>query len=727
VPASLTELQPLAWALGVVVVALLLIYTRKPSNKVANRMGNPLTATTDHTIVDDLFENSPLGYVETDQKGIIKRVNRRECELRGLALREMVGKHCADLIPPSDRQRYREQVDRRISGQVALVPYQCKYVRPDTSIATVEVHEQLLRNKSSQVVGLRMAAMDMTERKKNEDRAYETATEMRALFQAFPDLFMRVDREGRVMDCKGGQSNDPFLTLERFSGRKLTDILPPVVVDALREAQDRVRKTSSVEVVEFTVEQKQGAEIYEARLLPLHWDQWIGILRNITARKNDEKKVQEYAQELKRKNEELEGALVTAREATQLKNRFLANMSHELRTPLNGVLGMTDFLLGTPLAREQQEYAESIKRSGDSLLAMINDILDFSKIEAGKLQLDRVPFYLSATIGEVATLFAGQAQAKGLEFTSLIPADLPNLAAGDPGRLRQVLINLLSNAIKFTEHGRIGLRAELLAETHSAIRIRFTVQDTGIGISKDEQSRVFASFIQVDGSSTRKYGGVGLGLALSKELVTLLGGEIGLASEPGKGSRFWFTVSLGKPVPGEAPPEPPPSNIAKLAERVAAVAPPPPPAPTVKPIAIPPAATAMNDGLRVLLAEDNEINQRITMRLLQKLGLTADAVINGKDAVEALEKSSYDLIFMDCQMPVMDGFEATAIIRNREGKSRRVPICALTANAMEGDRERCIAAGMDDYITKPVGLDKLQKAVDRWTHSGQRTPAGIQS
>lgn len=707
----MSDVQPLVWLLCFVVVALLLSYMRRKRKPEHVETGAPDTAW-DETANEDLFETAPIGYLEIDVKGIVRRVNRRECELRKLAPREMVGKHCADLIPPADRQRYRDQLERRLTGQTALLPYQHQYLRPDGTTVTVEVHEHKLENRYRQTVGLRLASVDVTERKKSEDRAYETAAELRALFQAFPDLFLRLDREGNVLDCKGGQSSDPFLSPDKFAERNLQEILPAPVVELFGDAQDKVRKSAAVEIIEFTVEGRQGQQVYESRLLPLTWDDWIAVVRNITARKSGELKLTEYAQELERKNEELESALATAREATQLKSRFLANMSHEIRTPMNGVLGMTDFLLATKLTEEQQEYADSIKRSADALLTLINDILDLSKIEAGKLRLDRVPFQLATTVNEVASLFALEARMKGLEFLSLIPSDLPGVVVGDPGRLRQVLTNLLGNALKFTDHGEIGVQAELVSEATNVIQIRFTVHDTGTGMPADQQSRLFESFIQGDGSSTRRHGGTGLGLAISKQLVELLGGEIGVASEPGQGSRFWFTASFGKPAPGELPAlkAPPAKSIVRPPAKVQAAA------PVKRAVPATQRPTFVASHLRVLLAEDNEINQRITLRLLEKLGLSADAVVNGREAVQALEKRKYDLVLMDCQMPDMDGFEATAIVRSREGSTRRTPICALTANAMEGDRERCLAAGMDDYISKPVGLEKLQKAVDRWIH-----------
>jgi PAS domain S-box-containing protein len=694
--------QFIVWFLCCVVVAILVRHAWQ-SYRLRSRFGVHGEGSSPH--VEDLFEAAPIGYLEIDAKGIVRRVNRKECEFRGLTRRELIGKEFWNLLPAAERQRYREQTERRMTGQVALLPYQRKYHRPDGTTITVEVHEQLLRNAGSRVVGMRLAAIDMTEGKKSEDQAYEAATELRALFQTVPDLFLRVDRSGKVLDSTGGQSSDQFLSPDKFRGKNLQDLLPAGAMDQVQDAQEKARKTKAPQIVEFNVESRTGQQVYETRLLPLDWEHSIATVRNITARKNDEKRLQEYAQELERKNEELETALVTARDATQLKSRFLANMSHEIRTPMNGVLGMTDFLLSTDLTDEQQEYAGSIKKSADALLALINDILDLSRIEAGKLRLDHLPFSLPATVEESSSIFALQARAKGLDFTTATSGDLPEMVVGDAGRVRQVLTNLIGNAVKFTDSGRIDVEVQLLRSTKDGIVARFFVSDTGIGIPPEHQSRLFESFTQGDGSSTRKYGGTGLGLSISKQLVELMEGQLGVESKPGQGSRFWFTANFGKAPLTVAAPAPP--------KRPVPTAPAPPPAPKVPIPSLPEKSNGGPRKLRVLLAEDNEINQRIALRLLEKLGVGADAVDNGRAAVEALAQRSYDLVLMDCQMPDMDGFEATAVIRNRERGKSHTPICALTANAMEGDREKCLAAGMDDYISKPVGLEKLREAVER--------------
>jgi len=702
----------------------ILIRTRKPSAPARKPAVEPafghIEDVFESEAARDLFDTAPIGYMEIDREGIVRRVNRLECKLRGREENDMLGLHCAELIPEIERGRYRELIQRKIEGHRALATYEREYLLEDGRTIAVQVHEQFLWNQARRVSGLRMASIDITERKKVEDAAYQNATELRALFQAVPDLFLRIDKSENVLDAKGGPRQDAFLGAEKFSGRNLQDLLPADILAEVRDAQERVRNSNAMEMVEFAIEDRLGEQAYEMRLLPLSWDEWIAVLRNITARKAGEQRLKDNAQELEQKNEELEKALTGAREATRMKSRFLANMSHEIRTPMNGVLGMTDFLLGAGLNAEQQEYAEAIKRSADSLLALIDDILDLSRIEAGKLRLDHVDFSLPAVIAETTSLFASQARAKGVEFVSSVGAGFPEAAVGDAGRLRQVLTNLLGNAIKFTERGQVGLKSEMVSQTGDEIQLMFTVYDTGLGIPLAEQSRLFDIFTQVDESNTRKYGGTGLGLAISKQLVELLRGEIGLESEPGKGSKFWFTATFGKSTrPLAAPPAATIPPATKVEVRVR-----PTLAPratvaksqtgTAQPAEAHATPASAQKSMRILLAEDNEINQRITLRLLQKLGLAADAVVNGREAVEALEKRNYDLVLMDCQMPDMDGFEATAVIRNREGGGRHQTICALTANAMDGDRERCLAAGMDDYISKPVGLEKLRNALDRW-------------
>lgn len=405
--------------------------------------------------------------------------------------------------------------------------------------------------------------------------------------------------------------------------------------------------------------------------------------------------------ELEQTNRKLAAAITRAEQmaaqadqANQAKSSFLAMMSHEIRTPMNGVIGMVDLLRDSPLTNEQQFLVSTARNSAESLLGIINDILDFSKIEAGQLQFDERPFNVREVIRGATASLAETAKAQHLELAQSVSSDVPEQLVGDAGRLNQILINLLSNALKFTPTGSVALAVSVESADEGKARLHFTVRDTGIGLSAEEQSRLFQPFTQASSGTTRKYGGTGLGLAICKQLVEKMHGQIGVTSAPNEGSTFWFTIEL----PTVVDPTTTPSAASDT----------------------PPAATVDLSGLRILVAEDNAVNRNVVAMQLKRLGGQPVLVENGLAAIAAVQQRAYDIVLMDCEMPEMDGFEATKKIRAWEAARREqgetvIPliIIALTAKAMSGDREACLAAGMNDYLSKPLRAPELNAALNR--------------
>ena len=406
---------------------------------------------------------------------------------------------------------------------------------------------------------------------------------------------------------------------------------------------------------------------------------WVGTLADVTAEAGAEAAMSE--------------ARDKATEALKLKSSFLANMSHEIRTPMNGVIGMTDLLLETALDARQRDYAQTVRGSGEALLTIINDILDFSKVEAGKLEVENIRFDLRTVLDDVVDLLTEPAAAKGLEFVSVVEDSVPAAVTGDPGRLRQVLINLVGNAIKFTNSGEVLVR--VTGTDEDAPRVRFEVSDTGDGIEPHKLALIFDPFFQGDSSTSRRYGGTGLGLAISGQLIALMGGDCGVESTVGAGSTFWFTTCSAAAARRSGDP----ADVRAAASEVGGW--------RSVPLPAPPSG-------RVLLAEDNPVNQRVATAMLERLGYVVDVVTNGQEAVDAAGARQYRAILMDCQMPVLDGYEATAAIRLLPGEARKVPIVAVTASAMTSDERRCLAAGMDDYVPKPLRLDALARVLALW-------------
>ena len=704
-------------------------------------------------------------------------------------------------------------------------------------------------NEDGNTVNFVAVKEDITERKRIKEQLLRSEARYRAMFEEAGDGILIRDQQFNYLEANPRLLGMLGYTLDEFRKLKGEDLIHPEDLAAypVEKVSERLSSGETV-LIERRYRRKDG-NYFPVQLSVRMVDPVKGIVqslvRDISAQKRAEK-------ELKKLNRNLEKQTILAHEmaakaemASTAKSQFLANMSHEIRTPMNGVIGMTELLLDTELNPEQCRYAETVKSSGESLMAIINDILDFSKVEAGRLELEILDFDLRGLLDDFAAMLAVRAHGKGLEFICSAAADVPSRLQGDPGRLRQVLTNLAGNAIKFTAAGEVAVLVTLEHENAQAAVIRFSVRDTGIGIADDQQEMIFQSFTQVDASITRKYGGTGLGLAISKQLVEKMDGCIGVNSVEGSGAEFWFTACFAKqPADASARRDAPArvdidgvrilvvddnatnrdvlmSQLRAWGVRAAESSDGPSalkalhraldendpyqiaildmqmpgmdgetlgkairvedrlkdlrlmmmtsvgrPGDAARMLAIgfsayltkPVRQSDLRDGLAavlagetvaqdkrqlitrhsvremrrdnvlVLVADDNVTNQQVALGLLRKLGIHAEAVADGAEAVRALSNTSYDLVFMDVQMPVMNGYEATQMIRSSQSSvcNHEVPIIAMTAHAMPGDRDKCLKAGMNDYVSKPISPQALADVLSRWLPYFQAGVQGVE-
>jgi PAS domain S-box-containing protein len=637
--------------------------------------------------------------LDTDPNLIFVRDRRGNLLFANQAVARMFDMRPEELIRDSNyvtgaRQEELEhynRTDARVLANMETVTLEEPVTLPNGEVRWLQTLKTPLRRADGEMCVLGIS-VDITARKRVEQSLEEQKEFLQTLIDTLPDIVFAKDRDARMILVNDAFCRITGISEQEVLGKTVFDLYDHEEATVAAEADQLVFRTAEVMRNEHWITGRADRRgLFETIKVP-HRNAGgetiglIGVSREITERKKTE--------------DELVRAKEQAEAATLAKSQFLANISHEIRTPLNGVIGMTSLLLTTELDAEQADYVETIQASGHTLLALINDILDFSKMESEHLSLEARPFELASCVTRAVSMSAPLAREKGLQLVIELAADLPRHVTGDSVRLCQVLGNLINNAVKFTDRGAVVLTGVIRTRSGNELDLLFAVRDTGIGIPDDKLHTLFERFTQVDNSTTRRHGGSGLGLAISKWLVERMGGSIWVESALDKGSTFSFTIPSA--LPGEEE-----LRELELLDKMRRNVPHP--------------ATR---ALRILVAEDNAINRKVALALLDQLGHSADIAGNGSEVLTALEKGRYDVVFMDLHMPIMDGLTTTRTIVARWPYGARPAIIAMTADAMEGDRERCLAAGMQDYISKPVSLESLGAVLARW---GRTMPLDMHS
>ncbi len=638
-----------------------------------------------------VFKNSAVAITVIDKEERIIAWNPFAEKMLEMSNKDLFNKPVKELYPAAEWRRLRSL---RIRQKGMLSDIETQILKKDGMPIDVHVSISILKDESGRMIGAIGIIRDITKQKAAERKIKESENKIRIILDNSAASITLTDQNERIVSWNryteqmfGFKHKDIYL-------KHVSSLYPPEEWTKIRA--ENIRKLGSKHHMETKVIKKNGGMIDVDLSINILKDSndnivgSVGIIQDIT----QQKQFQQMLMQSK----------LAAEEANTAKSLFLANMSHEVRTPMNTIMGMIDLTLDTNLSDEQKDNLKVAKDAADNLLGLINDILDLSKVEAGKIKLEAIDLNLPSIITNVCKGLSVLARNKNLEIVTQMPPDIPETLIGDPVRIRQILINLINNAVKFTERGRITVALKMMRLSEHESEVLFSVNDTGIGIPQNKQEMIFEAFTQADDSTTRRYGGTGLGLAICKRLVAMMDGKIWVESEDGKGSTFYFTAHFKykmKPSTATIAVEPSNGDGVHHMNQI---------------------PLKDNHCLHILLAEDNLVNQKITMKILEKRGWKVEAVGNGQEVLDKLNKESYDVVLMDAQMPILDGLTTTRMIREDNKKTGKyIPIIALTARAMEEDRQKCLEVGMDGYVSKPIDRLKLYEAIENIFKDGRHS------